>query len=84
VSRNDGLFNVMIFTADSPLPIVKSLASLLSMGRNRGKYLIELKGRDITIDADPPMPFELDGDLAGTTPFHVVVHPAALRVICGE
>jgi YegS/Rv2252/BmrU family lipid kinase len=84
VSRQDGLFNVMIFTADSALPIASSVAGMLTLGRIKGSHLIELAGKEILINADPPMPFELDGDLVGTTPFRVVVEPAALNVICGE
>ena len=39
-----------------------------------------LRGRVITIDADEPLPLELDGEQPGTTPVRIDVVPRALRV----
>ncbi|CAN5734136.1 diacylglycerol kinase family lipid kinase [soil metagenome] len=82
VSRQDGLFDVFVFTADSGRAITRSLADILTPGRSQGPYIVHLKGRDISIGAEPAMPFELDGDIAGMTPFRVIVEPAALSMIC--
>jgi YegS/Rv2252/BmrU family lipid kinase len=53
----------------------------------RGKHLPHprlelLRGRIITVDADEPLPIELDGEQPGTTParFEVVPHALRLRV----
>ncbi len=53
----------------------------------RGKHLPHprleiLRGRVITVDADEPLPIELDGEQPGTTParFEVVPHALRLRV----
>lgn len=83
VSRQDGEFNVFVFTADSGPAIARSVADLLTLGRTRSPFMVHMQGRDISVDAEPPMPFELDGDVVGMTPFRVTVEPAALSMVCG-
>jgi diacylglycerol kinase (ATP) len=51
----------------------------------RGKHLphprLELiRGRTVTVDADEPLPIELDGEQPGTTPARFEVVPRALRL----
>ena len=51
----------------------------------RGKHLPHprlepLRGRVVTIDADEPLPIELDGEQPGTTPARFEVVPRALRL----
>ena len=82
VSPHDGLFDVLIFTADDRMAMARSAIDLLTFGRRKSPYVIHIQGQDIAIDADPPMPYELDGDVAGMTPFRVVVEPSALSIIC--
>lgn len=40
-----------------------------------------LRGRTVRIEGDSPLPFHVDGDLAGTLPLHVTMIPAAVSVI---
>ncbi len=83
VSRTDGEFDVIVFTADDAASILRSVGNLATLSLQRSPYVVHLKGREITIDADPPMPYELDGDVAGMTPMHVAVEPLAIGMICG-
>jgi diacylglycerol kinase (ATP) len=51
----------------------------------RGRHLPHprlevLRGRSVTIDADEPLPLELDGEQPGTTPVRFELVPRALRV----
>ncbi len=51
----------------------------------RGKHLPHprlelLRGRTVTIEADEPLPLELDGEQPGTTPVRIELVPRALRV----
>jgi YegS/Rv2252/BmrU family lipid kinase len=51
----------------------------------RGKHLPHprleaLRGRVITVDADEPLPIEIDGEQPGTTPARFEVVPRALRL----
>jgi diacylglycerol kinase family enzyme len=84
VHRDDGLFDVLIFTANGWPAIVRSAASIAAMRSDRSADLVHLRGRSIAIDADPPLSYEFDGDVIGETPFEITVEPGALRVICGQ
>jgi diacylglycerol kinase (ATP) len=51
----------------------------------RGKHLPHprlelLRGRTVTVEADEPLPIELDGEQPGTTPVRFELLPRALRV----
>jgi diacylglycerol kinase family enzyme len=51
----------------------------------KGKHLPHpkaelLRGATVTVDADEPLPIELDGEQPGTTPVRFEIVPAALRV----
>jgi diacylglycerol kinase family enzyme len=51
----------------------------------RGKHLPHprlelLRGRTVSVEADEPLPIELDGEQPGTTPVRFEVAPHALRV----
>ena len=51
----------------------------------KGKHLPHprlesLRGRVVTVDADEPLPIELDGEQPGTTPARFEIVPSALRV----
>jgi diacylglycerol kinase family enzyme len=39
------------------------------------------RARRLALDADGPLPIELDGDAAGTTPATITVAPGALRIL---
>jgi YegS/Rv2252/BmrU family lipid kinase len=43
--------------------------------------LIHFQASDITVEADPPIAVQIDGDPAGTTPITVSAMPSALRVL---
>jgi diacylglycerol kinase (ATP) len=51
----------------------------------RGKHLPHprlelLRGRTVTVEADEPLPIELDGEQPGTTPLRFELVPRALRL----
>jgi diacylglycerol kinase (ATP) len=77
---DDGLFDVLVIgdvtTRDLLVTLPKSY---------RGKHLPHprlevLRGRVVTVDADEPLPIELDGEHPGTTPARFEVIPRALRL----
>ncbi len=83
VSLSDGLLDVFVCLRRRPL--VRGIAThALALACNR---LIQAAGvrhfraRVITLDADSPLPIELDGDAAGQTPTTIEVVPNALRVL---
>jgi YegS/Rv2252/BmrU family lipid kinase len=81
VRYDDGLFTVAAFTPRSPVGV---LASFLQMAIGRHDHISGAhfwSGAEISVTCDPPLPLQVDGDAAGTTPCTVRVLPAALRVI---
>jgi diacylglycerol kinase family enzyme len=52
----------------------------------RGRFgddpcLLYVSGRQFTVETSPPMLWQADGELLGTTPFTVEVEPKAVRLI---
>ena len=83
VSRTDGLFDVLVFTADTWTEIVSSAARFATVSLDRSPHVLRLSGQHIRIEAEPALPTEIDGDLAGLTPLEVKVEPSALNLVCG-
>jgi diacylglycerol kinase family enzyme len=78
---NDGRLDVCIVKGKGPIALVRqSLPLLLSRTITRSDVEM-LRVRDLSIHSDKPLPYQVDGELAGTTPVHFSVQPRALRVI---
>lgn len=81
VSRTDGVFDILIYTADNPIKLAAAgLTSLTGHLESLGQ-VIRLRGSHIRIDADPPAPTELDGEVVGETPLEIEVLPRAVELI---
>jgi YegS/Rv2252/BmrU family lipid kinase len=78
---NDGWLDLCIVKGKGPLAVVRqSLPLLLSRTITRSDVEL-LRVRDLTVTSDEPLPYQVDGELAGSTPVHITVRPRALRVI---
>ena len=77
---DDGVFDVLLIGDVTKRDLVVTLPKIY-----RGTHLPHpkaelLRGRTVTIDAERPVPVELDGEQPGTTPARFEVVPEALRV----
>jgi diacylglycerol kinase (ATP) len=77
---DDGLFDVLLFGDITKRDLAFTLPKTY-----KGKHLPHprlelLRGRVVTIDADEPLPIQLDGEQPGTTPARFEVVPRALRL----
>jgi diacylglycerol kinase (ATP) len=79
--RDDGLLDVVAFTPVGPIQIGRTLVRFATRGLDRSPYVIRLQGREIALVADPPIPYQLDGDVVGMTPATFTVLPGAARII---
>jgi YegS/Rv2252/BmrU family lipid kinase len=81
LSWQDGLLEVVVLAPRNP----PELAMLVWRAAHRkfagDDKLIHFQAREISIEADPPIAVQVDGDPAGTTPVTAVAIPAALRVL---
>ena len=77
---DDGLLDVLLIGDVTKADLVLTLPKIY-----RGTHLPHpkaelLRGRTVTIDADVPVPIQLDGEQPGTTPVSFDVVPGALRL----
>ncbi|MGZ4400393.1 MAG: diacylglycerol/lipid kinase family protein [Gaiellaceae bacterium] len=77
---DDGLFDVLLMGDLTKRDLIANVVRLY-----RGTFLphpkIELlKGRAVTVDAEQPLPIQLDGEQPGTTPVRFELLPRALRL----
>jgi len=77
---DDGLFDVLLIGDVTKTELVRVMPKIY-----RGTHLPHpkgevLRGTTVTIDADEPMPIQLDGEQPGTTPTRFKVVPSAIRL----
>ena len=81
LSWQDGLLEIVVLAPRNP----PELAMLLWKAAHRkfggDERLIHFQAREITIDAQPQIAVQIDGDPAGTTPVSAVAVPAAMLVL---
>jgi YegS/Rv2252/BmrU family lipid kinase len=79
-SPDDGLFDVLLLGDVTKADLVRTMPKIY-----RGTHLPHakaelLRGAVVSVDADEPLPIELDGEQPGTTPVRFDVVPKALRL----
>ena len=79
-SAEDGLFDVLLIGDVTKLDLMRTMPKIY-----RGTHLPHpkaelLRGATVAVDADEPLPVELDGEQPGTTPVRFEVVPRALRL----
>jgi len=78
---NDGTLDLRLFRRGSAFQMVRYLCNL-ALGTHERLWDVEsLRGRRVRIEADVPVPIQVDGDPAGWTPVEICVLPGALEVI---
>ena len=81
ISPDDGLLDVVVLSADGAVDGVGLFWRLLWGGTDGDKRIGYARGRQVSIEATPARPVQIDGEPAGTTPVTAEVMPAAIRVL---
>lgn len=81
ISKSDGVFDVFIVTAVRPVSLARVLGRLATRHIDRSPYVTRLQGKRVTIESEPELPVEFDGDVDGATPITVELMPGALQVV---
>ena len=77
---DDGLFDVLLIGDVTKRDLLFTLPKSYK-GRHLPHPRLEvLRGRVVTVDADEPLPIEIDGEQPGTTPARFEIVPRALRL----
>ncbi|MGB0389106.1 MAG: diacylglycerol/lipid kinase family protein [Ardenticatenaceae bacterium] len=80
-SLTDGLLDVGIFAGRSWPVILRQTASIV-LGRHTSEPEVEfLRGKEIRIESDPPLPVQVDGDAVAEPVMNFSVVPKALRIV---
>lgn len=80
---DDGLLDVMIVPA-ATIPQIAVLVPTVLLGRHTNSDLLLFrKATRVEIECDPPMSWNVDGELAGDGPARFEVLPRALEVVVG-
>jgi diacylglycerol kinase (ATP) len=81
--NDDGLLDVLIFKHQSYLDIFRYLQGVL-IGNHIGLSDIEYRQvPSVQVVSEEPVPLELDGDVAGSTPVQFQIAPNKLQVVAG-
>lgn len=75
---HDGVLELTVLRSSGALSTLGKLARLLNRSASRGELVPVHKLR---VEADPPLPVQVDGDVVGETPLEAEVLPWALRFI---
>jgi YegS/Rv2252/BmrU family lipid kinase len=81
ISVEDGRLDVLVFTSTTPAEIAATLWHAGTQRLHQSQHVEWHPARSVRIEATPPLPVELDGNLHGETPcdFHVV--PRGLDIV---
>jgi diacylglycerol kinase family enzyme len=72
---------VWLFPGKSLRDLARNLWQVASGGHLDDEKVQMIHGRQIRMAADPAMPFQIDGDIGGATPFSAEIRPGALRML---
>lgn len=81
IRKDDGLLDVLVITATTPVELARVLGRMATMNLERSPYLIHLKTTEVSVSATTPVPVELDGDVVTQTPATFVIDPGAIKII---
>lgn len=81
IRSDDGLLDLLIFTATGAVPLARTLASLLSLRLHQSPYVVRIPARTVEMTAHPPLAVQLDGDVVDRTPVRFTIDPAAIDIV---
>lgn len=77
---DDGLLDVIV-VRDSRIRSWIAVGAGVSGSQPNPEYIDHWQAQEITIEADPPQPIQLDGEMVGETPLTVKVVPGYVRIL---
>jgi diacylglycerol kinase (ATP) len=78
---DDGRLDLYIVGATHPLPTVETMLHAILGGLGNAPEVIHRQVTSIHIESGDPLPYQVDGDVAGELPLDITVSPRALDVI---
>ena len=81
MSPHDGKLNLAIASPNSPIGILKLFYRLATKRFENYRDLQYFSGREVRVEATPPLKLELDGEPVGETPFSAHVVPGGALLV---
>jgi YegS/Rv2252/BmrU family lipid kinase len=81
IRTDDGLLDVLIFTPRTGVATLRTLGRVATRSLQRSPFVVRLRAKHVELDADPPQPVQIDGDVALKTPVSFRIRESALRVV---
>ncbi|MCO5191556.1 MAG: hypothetical protein M9918_25615, partial [Anaerolineae bacterium] len=78
---DDGMFEVWLFPGKTRRDLMRNLWQVATGGHLEDEEVVMVHGRQVRMATDPAMPFQIDGDAGGETPFSAEIRPRALRML---
>ena len=81
IAADDGWFDVLVFTAVTATHIAATLGHAARQRLDLSPHVMHRRGRTVSLEAEPPLPVQLDGDPRGSTPRQFSIVPHGLLVV---
>lgn len=81
IRTDDGLLDVCVFSPRTLRDAVRVMGRLVRGDFATDPCMLYVRGREVSVETTPASRWQADGELMGTTPFHVVVEPLAARLL---
>ena len=81
IRTDDGLLDACVFSPSGIVDAIRIMWRLLRGNFQSDPCMLYRSGRDIRVETIPALSWQADGEMMGTTPFHVVVEPLAVRLL---
>jgi YegS/Rv2252/BmrU family lipid kinase len=81
ISYDDGLLDVIVVTATSPIELARVAGSMAMRKAFDSPFVTSFATREVEIEAEPDIAVQLDGDVVGKTPVRFTVQPRAITII---
>jgi YegS/Rv2252/BmrU family lipid kinase len=78
---DDGQLDGFLVAAETTFECFAAVGSIVFRRFNQNRRLHYFSAREISVEADPPLPVQADGELIGETPFRAKIWPNALKVL---
>jgi diacylglycerol kinase family enzyme len=80
IDRADGILDVLIYDPPGAIGALSCVGWIVYGTPERSRWLTHYRVRKLRLDADGPVPFEVDGDFAGPLPVDVCLLDHAVRI----
>jgi diacylglycerol kinase family enzyme len=84
ITSDDGWLDLVAITTSRAPGIASVLGRFATRSLHRSPHVLHVRARRVQIEADPEMPIQIDGDVAGTTPATMEILPGRARMIVPE